>query len=43
MPVISNNSLNVLNNWILQRIEDGWLPDRHDYWFTTTVQPLYNH
>lgn len=30
------DSLNVLNNWILQRIEDGWLPDRHDYWFTTT-------
>lgn len=30
------DSLNVLNNWILQRIEDGWLPDHHDYWFTTT-------
>ena len=29
------DSLNVLNNWIFQRIADGWLPGRHDYWFTT--------
>ena len=29
------DSLNLLNNWILQRIEDGWLQDRHDYWFTS--------
>ena len=29
------DTLNVLNNWILQRLEDGWLQDRHDYWFTT--------
>ncbi|WP_428477438.1 transporter substrate-binding domain-containing protein [Photobacterium japonica] len=27
--------LNVFNNWILLRTEDGWLKERHDYWFTT--------
>ncbi|MGR5149212.1 transporter substrate-binding domain-containing protein [Photobacterium alginatilyticum] len=27
--------LNFFNNWILLRTEDGWLKERHDYWFTT--------
>ncbi|MGF1702929.1 transporter substrate-binding domain-containing protein [Photobacterium makurazakiensis] len=27
--------LNFFNNWILLRTEDGWLEERHDYWFTT--------
>ena len=27
--------LNYFNNWILLREEDGWLKERHDYWFTT--------
>lgn len=29
------NLLNFFNNWILLRTEDGWLKERHDYWFTT--------
>lgn len=28
------DSLNVLNNWVVQRLEDGWLQERRDYWFT---------
>lgn len=27
--------LNFFNNWILLRNEDGWLKERHDFWFTT--------
>ena len=27
--------LNFLNNWIRVRLADGWLEERHDYWFTT--------
>ena len=30
------DSMNVINNWILQKLENGWLQDRHDYWFTST-------
>ena len=30
------DSMNVLNNWIFQNLENGWLQDRHDYWFLTT-------
>jgi len=25
--------VNWLNNWIILRTEDGWLPERHNYWF----------
>jgi polar amino acid transport system substrate-binding protein len=27
------DSLNFFNNWILVHTLDGWLPERHDYWF----------
>lgn len=27
--------LNFFNNWIMLRTEDGWLQERHDYWFKT--------
>ncbi len=27
--------LNFLNNWILVKNADGWLQERHSYWFTT--------
>ena len=27
--------LNYLNNWIIVRGLDGWLQERHRYWFTT--------
>ena len=27
--------LNFLNNWIRVRKAEGWLQERHDYWFTT--------
>ena len=30
------DSLNVLNNWILQKLNNGWLQARHDEWFTST-------
>jgi len=29
------DALNFFNNWILLRQQDGWLKDRHDYWFKT--------
>ena len=29
------DSLNWLNNWITYRTSDGWIKERHDYWFTT--------
>lgn len=29
------DALNFFNNWILLRTEDGWLKERHDYWFKT--------
>ena len=29
------DALNFFNNWILLRREDGWLKERHDYWFKT--------
>lgn len=29
------DALNVFNNWILLRQQDGWLKERHDYWFKT--------
>ncbi|MGB1271157.1 MAG: transporter substrate-binding domain-containing protein [Endozoicomonas sp.] len=32
------DSLNVLNNWIVQRLEDGWLQQRRDYWFTEATK-----
>lgn len=31
-----SDSLNILNNWILQKLHNNWLQDRHDYWFTTS-------
>jgi polar amino acid transport system substrate-binding protein len=27
--------LNFVNNWIYLRQQDGWLKERHDYWFET--------
>ena len=27
------DALNFFNNWILLRTNDGWLQERHDYWF----------
>ncbi|MHC1729061.1 MAG: transporter substrate-binding domain-containing protein [Syntrophobacteraceae bacterium] len=27
------DSLNFFNNWILVRIQDGWIQERRDYWF----------
>ncbi|APZ52120.1 transporter substrate-binding domain-containing protein [Salipiger abyssi] len=27
------DALNFFNNWILVRTQDGWLKERHDYWF----------
>lgn len=29
------DALNFFNNWILLRQQDGWLKERHDYWFRT--------
>jgi polar amino acid transport system substrate-binding protein len=29
------DALNFFNNWILLRRQDGWLKERHDYWFKT--------
>lgn len=29
------DTLNVFNNWILLRTNDGWLKERHDYWFNS--------
>ncbi|HRC71379.1 MAG TPA: transporter substrate-binding domain-containing protein [Candidatus Competibacter sp.] len=29
------DALNFFNNWILSRQQDGWLKERHDYWFKT--------
>lgn len=29
------DALNFFNNWILLRQQDGWLQQRHAYWFTT--------
>ena len=29
------DALNFLNNWITLRTEDGWLQERHNYWFAT--------
>ena len=29
------DALNFFNNWILLRQQDGWLKERHDYWFKT--------
>jgi polar amino acid transport system substrate-binding protein len=29
------DTLNVFNNWILLRWQDGWLQERNDYWFRT--------
>jgi len=29
------DALNFLNNWILLKTLDGWLKERHDYWFKT--------
>ena len=28
--------LNLLNSWLAFRTEDGWLPERQNYWFRTT-------
>ena len=30
-----SDALNFFNNWILLRQQDGWLKERHDYWFKT--------
>ena len=27
------DALNFFNNWIMLRQQDGWLKERHDYWF----------
>lgn len=27
------DGLNFINNWIRLRVNDGWLKERHDYWF----------
>lgn len=29
------DALNVFNNWIAVNTANGWLQERHDYWFTT--------
>ena len=29
------DGLNFFGNWILFRTQDGWLADRHRYWFET--------
>ena len=29
------DALNFFSNWILVNTANGWLKDRHDYWFTT--------
>ena len=29
------DALNFFNNWIFLRQQDGWLKERHDYWFKT--------
>lgn len=29
------DALNFLNNWVLVNKANGWLKERHDYWFTT--------
>ena len=29
------DALNFFNNWILSHQQDGWLKERHDYWFKT--------
>ncbi|HMQ12913.1 MAG TPA: amino acid ABC transporter substrate-binding protein, partial [Candidatus Competibacter phosphatis] len=29
------DALNFFNNWIMLRQQDGWLKERHDYWFKT--------
>lgn len=29
------DALNVFNNWIAVNMANGWLKQRHDYWFTT--------
>lgn len=29
------DALNFFDNWILLRQQDGWLKERHDYWFKT--------
>ncbi|MEE2710096.1 MAG: transporter substrate-binding domain-containing protein [Gemmatimonadota bacterium] len=29
------DALNFMNNWIYLRTEDGWLEDRHEYWFNS--------
>ena len=29
------DALNFFNNWILLRQQEGWLKERHDYWFKT--------
>ncbi|MGY0216043.1 transporter substrate-binding domain-containing protein [Endozoicomonadaceae bacterium StTr2] len=30
------DGLNLVNNWILQRLADGWLQQRHDYWYISS-------
>ena len=29
------DAVNFFSNWALYRTQDGWLKERHDYWFTT--------
>ena len=29
------DALNFFNNWILTKLESGWLQERHNYWFKT--------
>jgi polar amino acid transport system substrate-binding protein len=29
------DALNFFNNWIALKVQDGWLQERHDYWFKT--------
>ncbi len=29
------DALNFFNNWVMLRQQDGWLKERHDYWFKT--------
>ncbi len=33
LPRGDTDTLNLVNNWILQRLADGWLQERHDHWY----------
>ncbi|MBM3573712.1 MAG: amino acid ABC transporter substrate-binding protein, partial [Alphaproteobacteria bacterium] len=31
------DGINFFSNWILFNTNNGWLKDRHDYWFKTNT------